>query len=153
MRVPVGVAVLVAISSLSHTMLRAEIYRWTDKEGRVHFSDREPDTRAADVRMVDVRGNAETLDPELEDQRARGRKLLEVWDAERNERASAAAAAEQARAAMQQRCEWVARELDRVNNARVLYRRGDDGGRQYLESGERDRYAKELLDWRDDNCR
>jgi Domain of unknown function (DUF4124) len=130
----------------------SEVYRWTDASGKVHFSDRAPDSRPRNVETVDVPKGTPKLDPERQDQRERGRKLMEVWEAERSAQAEADAATQQDRADIAARCAWIAKEIASIDRARLLYRAASDGNRQYMNDVERQQYVKELVDWRARNC-
>jgi hypothetical protein len=137
---------------LLHATARAEVYRWTDKEGRVHFTDRKPDAPTRGVETVDVPTATPVPDAGQQDQRERGRKLLQVWEAERVAREKSAAETAREHAERGDRCAWVVREVARMGRARVLYRQGEDGSRQYMSDNERDKYVRQLEDWRDRNC-
>lgn len=122
----------------------AEVYRWTDAEGRVHYGDRAPDGAA---QRVDLPPSPPApADPELAEQRERGRRLLEVWDAERRERAQAAASAAAATAERERACAWLREELDGARRAAYLVRRDAQGGRAIVAAEERARYQAELAD-------
>ena len=55
---------------------RAEVYRWTDAEGHVHFADRVEGQAPGKVDAVALPTTAPATDPELQQQRERGKKLL-----------------------------------------------------------------------------
>ena len=96
--VGIGGAALVIALLCEVPVAGAEVYRWTDADGRVHFTDRKPEeARANEVKAIALPADAVQQDPALQQQRERGRKLLEVWDTEREQRArnDAAAAAQQ----------------------------------------------------------
>ncbi len=129
----------------------AEVYRWTDAEGRVHYGDRAP---AGAAERVDLPSAPPVQpDPELAEQRERGRRLLEVWDTERRERTQAAAAAAAQSAERESACAWLHEELDGVRRAAYLVRRDAQGGREIVASEERVRYETELADTIAAHCR
>jgi Domain of unknown function (DUF4124) len=144
--------VLLAAGVLLHAFVHAQVYRWADKEGRVHFTDRKPDERTPGVETVNVPTAAAVPDTEQQQQRERGRKLLQVWEAERVARENAAADMARERAERGERCAWIANEVARMDRARVLSKKGEDGSRQYMSDNERDQYVRQLEEWRDRNC-
>jgi hypothetical protein len=85
-------------------------------------------------------------DPELEQHRERSRRLLEVWDAERRERAAAAAEAASRAAEREQSCALLREELDNARHSSYLVRRNAQGEREILAADERIRYESQLAD-------
>ena len=130
----------------------ADIYRWSDAEGRVHFGDRAPVTGAAAQRIEASAGSA-TPDPELQRHRERSRKLLEVWDAERRDRSAAAATAAVETEERDRACAQLRAELEQSRQAAYLVRKSADGAREILASGEREQYERGLADTLAAHCR
>ena len=124
----------------------AEVYRWTDADGRVHFSDRPPEQSSTAAQKLELPRSSAPTDPELEAYRQRTRKLLEVWDEERRLDAEARSAelAEAERRAEQ--CERLRRKLARTRSARYVYRAGPEGEREIFSAEERTRYEAGLQD-------
>lgn len=129
----------------------SEVYKWVDDHGRVHYTDRVPgDAQAADT--LELREPAATGDG----QRARQdkqRRLLEAFEAERMEREEAEA---RARAEAQERagrCERARRELAAVEQASLVYTRGQDGERRYMSDEERARATSQTRAWIAKWCR
>ncbi len=114
----------------------AEVYKWVDEAGRVHYGDARP----AD-------GVAETIEtqsapPELEVLRSRSR-LDEILQQERvtkgqrakqQQEVAAAAARDQRR---QARCRHARRQLHVLELERPIYHVDDDGKRVYLADDQR----------------
>lgn len=46
--------VLLAVGLIASTNVNAQVYRWVDANGKVHFSDAEPPKGSRDVKQVDV---------------------------------------------------------------------------------------------------
>lgn len=133
---------------------RAEVYRWTDGTGRVHFSDREPPGGARNAQALAPPSAAPPrVDPEQQAAREQGRRLLQVWDEERRLRASADRSAAEAAAELALQCERLAAEMHALRASAYVYRRGDDGGRTFLSEAERTEYAAELVALHDEHCR
>ena len=124
----------------------AEIYRWTDAQGRVHYGDRAPEDAGRLERIDAPRRQTGQADPELEQHRERSRRLLEVWDGERRERAAAAAEAASRAAEREQSCALLREELDDARHSSYLVRRNAQGEREILAADERIRYESQLAD-------
>jgi len=138
---PLALMVLLATVPLAAP---AEVYRWVDEKGGVHYSDRKPETSGQRVEDVSLPRRSVKPDPELSEQRERGRKLLEVWGEERQQREQEAAAAAEAARRESEQCARLAAHLRSVERARGVYRDRPDGTREYLEAGDRERYEAEL---------
>ena len=49
-----GIAIIVAALLLLSFSVKAELYRWTEADGKVHFSDRKPDAAEKEVEVESV---------------------------------------------------------------------------------------------------
>lgn len=147
----IRVTVALVLASATATAIPAEIYRWTDAGGRVHYSDRAPDESAGAAR-IDVPAGGPGPDPELQRQRERSRKLLEVWDAERRERDAAAVAAAERAAQREQVCAQLRAALAEARRANFVLRESEDGARQVMAAEERERYERNLADALAEHC-
>lgn len=141
-RIPPATCVLGLLLAGAAMHAVAEVYRWVDAQGRVHYGDRAPaDGGARELERLELPSGSVGPDPESAAGRERGRRLLEVWELERQERAGSAAAARRAAA---QECERLQAYLRELATARLLYRRGANGRPEYFDAGERRRYEAEL---------
>jgi Domain of unknown function (DUF4124) len=131
--------------ALATVPVGAEIYRWTDAAGGVHYSDRAP-ADGTDAERIVPPAAAAAPDPELERSRARSRKLLEVWDAERRERDEAAAETAAREREHGQACAQLRAELERSRRATYLFREAQDGAREIVGAEDRARYERELAE-------
>ena len=129
--------------------LGAEIYRWVDAEGRVHYADRRPEAPTRGVQSLQLPEEASGPDPAVQAERARARRLLQVWDEERLAREQAAAGQAAAREAL---CTRLRAHLEELEHARLVYR--DDGSPrpQPLGEAERQSYEQSLRATWDDRC-
>lgn len=111
----------------------AEIYRWTDAQGQVHFADQ---PGGHDARPVHLRP-APPPDPETAHRRAQADKLLRAMDedAAENARRERKAAAKAAR--REENCRRARQRLDGAQRARYLYTQKDGQPRHILNDTER----------------
>jgi len=128
---------VLVLAVLGFVEAQADIYRWTDESGRVHYGERPPHDEA---RRMDLpaSGKSDAASTATDAQRrARQRRLLESYDYEREKkREQQAKDAEQARELAQQ-CERLKRRWRRFNHPWPIYFKEDDGARRYLDDGER----------------
>ena len=139
-------SVAASASASASAAAGAEIYRWTDAQGRVHYGDRVPEDAGRLERIDAPQRQTGQADPELEQHRERSRRLLEVWDAERRERAAAAAEAASRAAEREQSCALLREELENARHSSYLVRRNAQGEREILAADERIRYESQLAD-------
>lgn len=115
------------------------VYRWTDADGRIHFSDR-PGAADAETVEIDPVAPVGAVDP---GRRRRTERLLEVLELERAERDAARAEAERKATDRAKRCAAAEQEYERVATARYLYSEDDTGERVILDAPARRAYEAE----------
>jgi hypothetical protein len=109
------------------------VYKWTDAEGRVHYGDRPQDTSATAVPIE----SAPPADPQLDERREREKRLLEVFEEEREAQRREAERLAVERVEQQQRCTRARELLARYQTARYLYGQDEQGNRNILTDAER----------------
>lgn len=150
---------LLALSMLLLLPLRAipvcaaEVYRWTDEQGRVHFSDRAPQDGTIEASAVAVPVAPAQPDPEMQRERERSRKLLEVWDTERQQRLESEQQASAAAEQRAQRCALLLAHLEETQRSRYLYRASPEGEQEILDDAGRAAYQQQLQTLVDTQCR
>ncbi|WP_317929975.1 DUF4124 domain-containing protein [Halioxenophilus sp. WMMB6] len=123
--------------------LNAQIYRWVDDNGKVHYSDRKPETNRAD----DVSDDLGTINVTAsEPVQARGRDLPET-EAERAVRESEEREAQKASAAKQKQCA-IARDSLRKISGPVYFERPDGSTYEITEEerAEREGQLRQAID-------
>lgn len=119
----------------------AEVYKWTDSEGRVHFGDRPPQTGAESVPLP--RKAEPNAAPTADQRRDKQRRLLHAFEEERRQERDARTQAQQEKVTRQRNCAEARDDLRSQEAAGVLYRLGADGRRVYLDVAERERAIEE----------
>ena len=117
----------------------AEVYRWTDQNGQVHFSQRPPPGGAQRMDLPESDPGGAAGDTELMQQRRdRERRLLEDYDYEREQKKARQAreASAQQKAAAQ--CARLQDYWRRLSFPGPLYLTRDDGEREYLTDEQRE---------------
>lgn len=133
-------SVLAMAGVLAVGSIQAEVYRWVDERGKVHFSDQPKSGGAQRLELSEPEPspggiNQQQLDAERRIQQER------MLDAYREEREARAQQRQQAAAEERQRsqnCAYARNRLREYGNAR-LYQPLEDGGRRYLDNAERQR--------------
>ncbi len=124
---------------------QAQIYKWTDSEGRVHFSDQAPaDQSSTSVNVREV--PTETGEQDLSEQEhlERQKRLARVLEEERLEKEQAQAAREADLAKKAAYCERLRNRLQRMDQASRVYSEQKDGTIRYLDDAEADQFKIDM---------
>jgi len=121
------------ITCLITPAVNAEVYKWTDKDGRIHYGDR---PTAADAETIEVKP-APQPDTGIEERREKQRKLLELINEEREEDKQKQVAIEREKKERQINCENVKKYYEQLKTAGGLFKEGEDGNRVVLTDEER----------------
>jgi hypothetical protein len=127
------------------TPLQAEIYKWTDKQGRVHFSDKPPgkDTPQYQLRTPVLPDS--TLPPGTlseAERRGKQRKLMESLEADRLEKEQAVAKQKQQQALRARNCQYASAELRASRDANLIYDYDSKGNKVYLSEAQKQKYLE-----------
>lgn len=136
---------VLCIALLLPALATAEIYRWTDEQGRVHFGQRP----VAGAEPVEVRPQVVERDEHTREREARSRRFHE---ARREERQQATAAAAQQREQRAAECRDLRRRLTQMPEGYSYYREGAGGERIYYSDGELDTARRQLRDRIAERC-
>jgi hypothetical protein len=126
--------------------VEADIYRWVDEEGKVHFGDRPGAAESAEEVRVKGGGGADLPAPGATDRSQTRQRLLEQYEKERLERRAAAAEKKAEQARRTRNCA-IAKDRLSTYEKSVLYDYGSDGERQFLSKAE---HEQALVDARAD---
>jgi hypothetical protein len=135
---------------LASAMASAEVYKWLDADGNVHYGDRPPGT-GSDSQSVTL-PPAPTKDADHEQRSLLQRRLLEAIDSERAERdqvQSELAAAKRERAL---KCEKARLDLARFERANIVYTNDESGARIYMSDDERREATANARLWLEKHC-
>ena len=145
LRLPVVLAL-----TLASTFAMADVYKWVDADGAVHYGDRPP-ADGTDSRSMTL-PPAPTRDADHGQRSLKQQRLLEAFDAERAERDQAAAETAAAKREREYRCEKASRELARFERANIVYTTNDSGARIYMSDEERQKATAEARRWIGKHC-
>lgn len=114
---------------LMPALASAQIYRWTDAEGRVHFGQRPP----AGAEQIEVRPQVVERDDQTREREARSERF---FDARRQEQQAAREQASQTRAAREQECQGLRSQLSQLQLDGRFFRNDAAGERVYYSDSE-----------------
>jgi hypothetical protein len=118
------------IALLVPAFASAEIYRWTDAQGRVHFSEK-PSGSGAE--QVEVKPQVVERDDAT---REREQRTQQYFDARRDEKAQSQARASAARAERNKECSELRSNLAQIQRGGRYFVTGKDGERSYIDEAE-----------------
>ncbi|MGN2622047.1 DUF4124 domain-containing protein [Stutzerimonas balearica] len=136
----------VLILALSPVLAQAQIYRWTDEQGRVHFSQ-QPVAGATPVEVKPqvIERDAATLERERRSER--------YFDARRQENRQAAASAAAELAEREQECTVLEERLARLQLGGRYFRNNAEGERVYYSESEIEAARRQLATRIQQRCR
>lgn len=136
------------------TGIQAEVYRWVDEQGKVHFSDRPNRGGAQKLEIREANPGSAGIEQEHLDaeRRIQQERLLDAYREEREARQQERLKAEAAERQRATNCAYARNRQREYVNAR-LYKPLEDGGRRYLNNDERqqeiDRVKASVQRWCD----
>lgn len=128
----------------SVSVFAAEVYRWTDANGQVHFSQRPPAADAEKIELPDSGSTGAPVDQTAAERRDRQRRVLESYEYEREQKKRAAAKAEQEDRDRAAKCADLERSWRSLSHGGPIYYRGENGERDYLSEQQRTAEKEEL---------
>ncbi len=113
----------------------ADVYRWTDDQGGVHFGDAPPNAQKA--LSIDIPVAPTSPDPEAQNRRQQLKAFSEAYEAEQEERRSAKEKAREEEAQRKRKCEQAQRELTQRTQASRVQWEDEQGKRRDMTDQER----------------
>ncbi len=135
----------VGLVLLSLSVAQAQIYKWLDDNGQVHYSEKAPDKKRAAKEIHLPRytpPQAATASPAQRKQKRNN--LLRAFDEERKLRKDAQAQKNQQDARRRRNCIFARDQLKNYQRATALYNLDKQGKRIYLSDSQRSRSEANL---------
>ena len=126
-------AILILVFGLSPA--HAEIYKWVDEQGRVHYGDK-PDEQAETIGIKDQTSSTESSSSEAARRKHRQR-LLKSMQLERERKQAQREQARTAELEAKQQCTEARQRLSDIASAGFLYRENAQGERMVFTDEER----------------
>lgn len=131
-----------------HPVLYAEVYKWVDEDGRVHYGDR-PASKSATQMDIKNQPAPTASEGDWQTIKQRQQKYLEYLEDERKDRDEVKAKQAAEKAERQKLCDEATQYHQRLMTNRLFYREDEDGNKVYLDYKEKDeeiRKTKEMMD-------
>ena len=117
----------------------AEVYRWTDQDGQVHYGQRPPPVEGARrMDLPDATADGVAEDAVLKQRRDDQRRLLESFEYERGRKQDGLYREAEQRARALARCRELQRYWRRLGHPGPIYIKREDGEREFLSDQQRD---------------
>jgi hypothetical protein len=130
----------------------ADVYQWTDANGKVHFSDKKP-AQQTEVKTLDLPSSKTAIDPEQAKHRQQMGEILQQQAVQRQEEEKARQKASFELAKKQRACANAKRRLQaNLNSARTAVMQAD-GSREYLTAEQRVQRRERLIAEKNKLCR
>lgn len=142
---------LVVCLNLFITSVYAEIYKWTDENGKTHYSDR-PHIKAT---TVDIKTQTPPQANQADRWQAiqeRQRRYLEYLQDERNDRDEEKSKKAQELAERKKICQEATDYHKELNTVRMWYNEDKDGNKTYLDHTEKDKEIEKAEQMMDKYC-
>ncbi|MDZ7661317.1 DUF4124 domain-containing protein [Thiohalophilus sp.] len=124
------------LASLLSVSMAAEVYKWTDEQGRVHYGDRPPEEGASSVDVDPGPASGSPIPGDAE-RREKTRRLLRAYEEERRVKQQREQRQEAEAAERHKRCAWARDRLRRYKQAGRLYDLDEAGNRRILADSQR----------------
>ena len=138
--------VLLCLLLLLPGLAAAEIYRWTDANGQVHFGQRPV---AAGAQQIEVKPQVVERDQLTREREERANRF---YDARREEQAQASAVAAENQAKRAEECRELRKRLASIPEGRSYYRTEADGQRSYYSDEQVDTARQQLQSRVSERC-
>lgn len=127
-----------------------EIYKWVDKNGKVHFGDR-PDLnqphQEMELKPLNTVGSGDAS------RKTTQQRMINRYQKRREEQENQRRQERQQRADNQRKCRQYKKQLKEYRTASSLYLEGAKGERKYFDSKDRDKLYAQLQRRIKDTCR
>ncbi len=128
----------------------AEIYKWVDEDGRVHYGEKPP---VEDASKIEIKESPK-VDDSFQQQSIDQQKLLQIYEEERNLKKEEKLKAEKEKAELKQQCQSLANNLNDLKQGGLsFYDLDEKGERKYLSAEELAAHIKKLQDDYDKYCK
>lgn len=131
------------ISIFFSSISNAEIYRWTDKNGKVHFSDK-PIGEKSETLDIKVQKSAPVSAKSRDERKQQAEGFLRARQEEREEQNKKIAEKKQLKVKKKANCKKFKKEYKKITEAGAVYYKNKDGTRDWLEPKRRNKEEARL---------
>jgi hypothetical protein len=126
---------------------QAEVYKWTDEQGRVHFSDKPPseDTPEYQLRTPASAGNASPQESLTDaERRARQRKLSDSLEADRRDMEQEGAKRNKQKMIREHNCRVARADLSATLKTNRIFDEDQQGNRVFYNEAQKQKYLESM---------
>ncbi|ASP39505.1 hypothetical protein CHH28_12845 [Bacterioplanes sanyensis] len=146
------IRIVLVITCLLASAAQAQVYRWVDDEGRVHFGDRPPVSEKKAAEKVTVQVPKAPSEGGSFERRQRQQELLDTWQQERQQRNEKRQAAKEEKDKKEALCkQLLAEKLDAERSTHV-YKLNEQGEREYFDEAKAQEYLKGIAKRYQETC-
>ena len=132
---------ILIVSILTSFSVHAEVYKWIDKQGNVHYTDRSvKDSREMNVYVEDAKKKLVKTDARAE----KRRKLVDAMQEDRKEKEKLKKQERKRKLNLKRKCQWAKDQLRGYETAGGIYSLDKDGERVILSDKERKKTTSRL---------
>ena len=117
---------------------QAQVYRWVDADGKVHFSDRKPGQQVQSQNIELSEGNNYSGSEIYQ----RQQDAFKIYDGERTVKSEDAQKKRKAKKDLEKQCEYARYKLKLSQNARYLFDTRNNGERTVFTDEQRNAYTQ-----------
>lgn len=142
-----GLTVLISLL-MTAGAVEAQVYKWVDENGKVHFGDQPPRKKPTSAEKVELKIAPRTSNEPVANEADRARRqqqLLKTLSDERQQREEKRAKAKAAKERKAAMCKRLAAKRDEMLRANAIYTTNDQGEREYMDEAKGAAYRKELV--------
>lgn len=149
---------VVLASAISHAAYAAEVYKWTDKDGVVHFSDiKPPSAESQTIDMQDTPGQTGYSPPApaaaTPDEGDAAGQTLTVAQQRRADMAERRKEHQEEQAETEKMCQRHRQRLEQMEPARRVYYMDDNGQEVRMDDVQRVNLVEESRNYLAENCK
>lgn len=137
-------------SALVSADSKAEIYKWTDENGRIHYDDKPPLTEKKE--LMDINESSNTIKAISESRADKRKKLLDAIDEDRQLKKENTEKEKKKKEKLTKQCHVAKDALTNYQRSRSIYDLDKDGNRVTLPASERDKIISNLQKQIEINC-
>lgn len=151
MRNAISACLLTGLLLLNAATVSAEVYKWVDEHGNVHYTDQKPPDDKESAK-VDVKVHNTRKDAELDAYREYTKRNREAAATEAAINEKRKAKARQKKQKHQQACEQVRKRKREYSQGGVIYSKKKDGERKFYSDEERAEVLRKLNKTLEKHC-
>jgi hypothetical protein len=123
--------------------LNAEVYKWRDEQGRIHYSDRPVSESSTEVKIRQAPPGAPRASTTHQRQE-KMRRMLDAYDEARSDKKEAKLKAKKEREKRKMKCVYAKDRYQQHRGATGIYNFDEAGNRRYLNEADRKRHMQKL---------